>query len=141
MPLRDALEDALDQASAGDTVEVESGGGKARVDVVDVDRLGVRVRGVKVTRDRDIPLEQLTHELPDRVRSLPQRVAPIEIDSGLGGGIFRTPVDDRKQDYFQIDVRGRDSEVERYVVEDGERKATDFTITREGLGRLVDELS
>lgn len=141
MPLRDALEDALDNASAGDTVEVEAGEARARVDVVDVDRLGVKVRGIRVTRDRDVPLEQLADELPDRVRSLPQRVEPVEVDAGLGGGIFRTPVDDRKQDYFQIDVRGRDADVEHYVVEDGERRATDFTITREGLGRLVDELS
>ncbi len=144
MSLRKTLDEALDRATSGDkgAIEVSTPDGRqASVDVVDVDRLGVRVRSVKVRRADDAPIKELAAELPTRLRSLPDRVVPVEVDSALGGGIFRTPVQSHDQDYFQVDVRGRDSEVRRYTVKEGEREEADFTLTRDGLGRLLDDLS
>ena len=39
-----------------------------------------------------------------------------------------------------MDVRFRSAEVRRVRVKDGERQPTDWTLTREQLGRLLDEL-
>ena len=142
MSLKDSLQQALDEArtSGEKRVEVHSDGVSAAVDLDEVDGIGVRVRGLRVTRGRDIPLGELAQELPQRVRSLPDRVMPIEVDESLRGGVFRTPVDPVQSDFYQLDVRGRDTDVRRYVVEGDERTQADFTMTRDALGRLVDEL-
>lgn len=50
--MKGALDNALDRAPAGGgTVEVERAGSNAEIDVVDVDRLGVKVRGVRIVRE------------------------------------------------------------------------------------------
>jgi len=143
MSLKQALPAALDEArqTGARRVHVEADGASATVDVGEVDGIGVRVRGLRVTRAATVPIEELARVLPERVRSLPDRVAPVEVDAGLNGGVFRTPVDPVQGDYYQLDVRGRDAEVRRYAVNGGERAEADFDITRDSLGRLLDELS
>lgn len=143
MSLGHALPAALDEAhqTGARRVQVDAHGASATVDVVEVDGIGVRVRAVRVTRAVSVPIEELARLLPERVRSLPDRVAPVEVDAGLNGGVFRTPVDPVQGDYYQLDVRGRDAEVRRFAVSGGERAEADFAITRDSLGRLLDELS
>ena len=48
---RKALDRGLDGAADGGIVELDRANGRARVDVVEADRLGVRVREVSVTRE------------------------------------------------------------------------------------------
>lgn len=136
MPLNEAL-DALDGPG---TVEVPTEKGRAEVDVAEVDRLGVRVRRVKVERERRDVAEE-ARALPERLRALPDRVEPQEVAPELGGAILRTVPEEVRGRYFEIDVRPEHAEVRRVRVDDGERSAEDFVLTREQLEQLVDELS
>lgn len=134
------LDDALDALDGPGTIDVPTERGRAEVDVAEVDRLGVRVRRVKVEREtRDIAHE--ARALPDRLRSLPDRVAPSEVAPTLGGAILRTVPEEMRGRYFEVDVRPGHTEVRRVKVSGGERSADDFVLTREQLEKLVDELS
>lgn len=135
------LDDALDQVNGAGSAEVERDGGSASVDVADVDRLGVRVRRVRVEREAGWDVGEKAHALPDRLRSLPDRVEPQEVAPELGGAILRTrPEDYDGKRYFEVEVGPRSAEVRRVKVEGGERSEDDWTMTREQLGRLIDEL-
>lgn len=143
MSIGRAIDQALtDHPGGSGEVSVEKDGGSAVVDVADVDRLGVRLRKLKVTRReaRD-PLQEVA-SLPERLRSLPERVVPIEVDPHLGGGTLRTaPGEVRDREFFEIDVRGeRDVEVRRYKATEGGREEADWVVTRKQLERLIDEI-
>ncbi|MEQ1568692.1 MAG: hypothetical protein ABMA64_23845 [Myxococcota bacterium] len=137
-----SLEHALDSAPAGGgTVEVPRDGGTAEIDLLDVDRLGVRVRGVRVRRDADVDVATEAARLPDQLRSLPDRVTPVEVAPSLGGARLRTrPEELRGGEYFEVDVEPRRTSIRRTrVTEDGTREPTDWTLTRDQLERLIDE--
>lgn len=141
--LAKAFDEALERAGSG-TVHVDHDGAKATVDVVDSDRIGVRVRRVHVERahDRD-PLE-VAADYERGLRPLPERVEPVEVDASLGGATLRTRPDElRDGEFFEVQVRGtRDTDVQRYKAEPGQpREAVDWTLSRDQLGRLVDELA
>lgn len=141
MTLGHALDGALGKKGKTGEVVVEQGGAKAVVDVVDADRLGVRVRRVKVTHaeERDVASEAAA--LPERLRNLPEHVAPVEVDPGLGGAILRTrPEEMREREFYQVDVGKRDVEVRRFRAGDEGREQADFTMTRGQLEKLVDEM-
>jgi hypothetical protein len=136
------LDDALDALpQGGGTIGVDRGGANAEVDVVDVDRLGVRVRSVRVVRERPVDLETEARSLPDRVRALPDRLEPVEIAPTLGGARLRTRGEDyQRREYFEVDVEPLRTTIHRTRVEqDGTRAPTDWTMTREQLDRLIDE--
>lgn len=136
------LDEALNKApSGGGTVSVPRGAGSADVDVVEVDRLGVRVRGVVVNRDRPVDVVREAERLPGAIRSLPDRVAPVEVDPALGGARLRTHPDELRGDkYFEVDVEPRRTTIKRIAVEEtGQRQSTDWTMTREQLERLIEE--
>lgn len=143
-----SLDDALDGLGGAGTAGVPRDGGSAEVDAVEVDRLGVRVRRVRVERTEPWDVRGRAEALPDRLRSLPERVEPQEVAPELGGAILRTrPADLRpspgpggRTEYFEVEVGERSAEVRRVRVQDGERSPSDFTLTREQLGRLLDEL-
>ena len=141
----ETINDALD-AMDGEAGEVRADldGGKATVDVVAVDRLGVKVREIRVERNKPFDLVSECEVLPDRLRSLPHRVKPVEVDPTLGGGVLRSrPEEMKKKEFYQVDLSGdREVGVRRYRVQsDGQRKQTEFTLTREQLGDLIDEIS
>ena len=139
-----AIDKALDALDGEGSVSAEVPGGEATVEVVAVDGLGVKVREVRVNRSNPFDLETECQALPDRVRSLPHRLQPVEVDVGLGGGTLRSrPEEMRKRDFYQVDLTGgRNVGVRRFKVDkNGERKAADFTLTREQLGDLIDEIS
>jgi hypothetical protein len=137
------LDEALDRLPReGGTVRVDRRGAEAEVTVVEADRLGVRVRGVSITRERPIDVSEEAKNLPERLRSLPERVAPVEVDAGLGGARLRTPPDELRggREYFEVDVAPSRTSIRRTRVSDGgEREETDWTMTREQLDRLIDE--
>ena len=140
-----AINNALDALDGeGGAVSAEVPGGSATVDVVAVDGLGVKVREGKGDRSSPFDLAEECYALPDRVRSLPHRLQPVEVDPGLGGGSLRSrPEEMRKRDFYQVDLTGdRSVGVRRFkVTKDGDRKPMDFTLTREQLGDLIDEIS
>lgn len=137
-PLDEALDD-LDGTRG--TVEVDTGNGQAEVDVVDVDRLGVRIKGVRVRRERAVDIKREAADLPKRLRSLPEPVEPVEVAPTLGGARLRSKPD-RGQEYFEVDVAPEGTDIRRTRVDaDGERHPTDWTMTRDQLDRLIDEAS
>ena len=140
-PMNDAL-DALENGVG--TVEISSGEGEARIDVADSDRLGVRVREVHLTRGNAFDIAEEATALPERLRALPERVQPVEVAPTLGGAVLRSrPEEMRNREFFQVDLEGtRELRINRYRSStDGERQKVDWTMTREQLEQLVDELS
>ncbi|MEN0065500.1 MAG: hypothetical protein AAGA48_25375 [Myxococcota bacterium] len=121
------------------TIEVDRDNHAAEVDVVDVDRIGVRVRGVRVRRTGSVDVQREAAALPERLRSLPDPVEAVEVAPELGGARLRgTP--DREQRYFEVDVQPSHTDIRRTKVgEDGAREESDWSMTREQLDRLIDE--
>lgn len=143
MTLGKALNDALDAATGPGTIHAENAGTTVDADVVDVDRLGVRVTRLSVRRDRPFDLLEEAKALPERLRSLPEPLIPVEIDTRLGGAVLRTRPDAIDEgEFFELELHGdRDLELRRLRGGRGQdREAADFTLTRKQLGRLVDEL-
>ena len=134
------LDEALDKLDGGGIVEVEEPGGTTSVDVVEADKLGVRVRSVQVGHSvRDV--EAHAQSLPDRLRAIPARLQPVEVDRTLGGAVLRTRPDQmRRGRFFEVEVRPEQTDVKRFRVDDGERTQEEFTLTRDQLRDLVDEV-
>ena len=143
MSFVDAIDEALDERE-GDKARVSLGPKHAEIEVGDVDRLGVRVRRVRVSRGAEIDVREAAATLPDRMRTLHEPVIPIEVDGANGRAILRTDPDEmRRREFFEVDVHGSgDIDVKRLKVrDDGERDDIDWTLTREQLGRLLDEIA
>lgn len=137
-----SLSKTLDNALQKGVIKVEHRGGKASVDVVAVGPVGVRVRAIAIDRARDVPVSQAAEELVEQLaRVLPERIEAVEVDPGLGGAVLRTkPSEMRDGEFVEVEVRGsRSVRVRRWRV-DGERVPVDWAMTRDQLGRLVDEL-
>lgn len=135
------LDEALDAFDGDAPIEVERSGGRAVIEAAEVGPLGVRVTRVRVDRDQDWDIRDTAHALPDRLRTLSEPMEPIEVAPELGGAILRTsPECYRGGDYFEVEVKARGAEIRRVRVQEGRREPTDFTLTREQLGRLLDEL-
>ncbi len=141
MRASEALEAALDGASGSGRIRATGDDGTAEIDAVAIGPIGVRVREVTVGRDADIDISEEAEALPDRLRSLPHRVVPIEVDPDLGGAILRSrPQDMRDGEFWEVDVRRRRTTVRKQRVrEDGHREPAEFALTREQLQRLIDE--
>ncbi|MDO9280630.1 MAG: hypothetical protein Q7U06_01910 [Pseudomonadota bacterium] len=133
------MADRLDGTLAPGVVRVDEGGVHAEVDVVDVDRLGVSVRGVKVRTDSGTG-DVVDHaaRLPRALGALADKLRPIEVDPTLGGAVLRSKV--RRQEYFEVRSDGREVSVEKLRRGPDGRAAVPFTLTREQLGRLVEDV-
>jgi hypothetical protein len=135
------LHDALDALDGEGTVETGRTGGRATVDVERAGPIGARVRRVRVERDEPWDISERAHDLPGRLRAIPERVEAQEVAPELGGAILRTVPDDLRGDgYYEVEVGERHAEVRRVGLDDGERTEAAFDVTREQLGRLLDEL-
>lgn len=134
------LDKALDALEGPGVIEVQEVGGKTRVEVVESDRLGVRVRGVHVGHNaRD--MRRVAEVLPDRIHALPGKLMPVEVAPILGGATLRTrPEDMRRERFFEVKVREDGTDIRRYQISAGERKSKEWTLTREQLHDLVDEV-
>lgn len=148
MSLGRAVNDALNALPVGGdpqadgTVHAEADGATADVDVVEVDKLGVRLRNLRVRRADPYDLAEEAKELPDRMRSLPERIEPVEVDPGLGGAILRTAPDEITDDeFFELGLDGRDLDLKRVKGGPGQdREPVDWTMTRRQLEKLIDEM-
>ncbi len=138
----DDLNEALDAIpKAGGSAEVSDPAGEVKIDVVEVDKLGVRVRGVTVGHSDPVDVTAEADALPDRLRALPEDLVPVEVAPKLGGATIRTkPSDMRRREFFEVGVTPQSTEVKRYkVADDGTRKRQDWTMTREQLEGLIDQ--
>ena len=137
-----SLAKTLDEALKRGVIKVTHAGGQASVDVVAVGPVGVRVRSIAIDRARDVAIPTAAQELVEQLgRVLPERIEAVEVDPGLGGAVLRTkPSEMRDGEFVEVEVRGsRSVRVRRWRV-DTERVPVDWAMTREQLGRLVDEL-
>lgn len=136
-----SLGGAVDAGLAPGPVRAEQEGAVAEVDVEDVDRLGVRVRSLRVTGARPVGVQAHAERLPEALRALHERVVPVEVAPELGGAVLRTePGEVRDREFFEVHTDGHEVRVGRLRVAEGSRTATGFTLTREQLRRLVDGL-
>ena len=141
--LDEALDEALDAHGAGEgTVTLDADGRTAEIDVDAVGPLGVRVRRVKVCRDSERDLEAAAAALPNKLRPLPEKLVSTEVDPRLGGATLRTrPADMRRREFFHLDLGPRDAELRRYRAREGGRDAVPWTMTRDGLREILEDLS
>jgi hypothetical protein len=136
----DTLDAALDELDGSGQVVLERAGGRTVVDVTEVGRIGVRVRGLSVGH-APVDLTAEAEALPGRLRAVPDRIEAIEVAPTLGGAILRTRVDDiRDREFFEVDVRPEQTGLRRYRMGEEGREPVDFSVTREQLGHLIDEL-
>jgi hypothetical protein len=136
------LDEALDALPAeGGKATLEDG--SATVDVVEVDRIGVRVREVEVHRSADADVHAEAMAMPERMRTLPDRITPIEVDPQLGGAILRSrPEDMRDREFYEVEIRRRKTAIRKHRVDaQGDRAPVDWAMTRDQLRRLIDETS
>jgi hypothetical protein len=110
------------------------------VEVVRADGLGVRARSVRVEGEPG-PVEARAAALEGRLRALPERLRVLEADPRLGGAILRTREEELVDaEFWEARIDGGATELVRRRLVGGEREEVDFTLTREQLRRLVDQL-
>lgn len=135
-----SLDDELDGLKGPGTIRVVRPGGSAEVEVQQAGPIGARVRKVRVEREQPWDIAKKAEQLGG-MRALPEKVGAQEVAPSLGGAILRTVPDELRGDgFFEVEVRERAAEVRRVRLEGGERSEDDFSLTREQLGRLLDEL-
>ncbi|HJN77861.1 MAG TPA: hypothetical protein QGF58_28350 [Myxococcota bacterium] len=144
MSLKDALGDKLDLPGVDSGhIEVEYDNRKAEIDLVEVGPIGARVKRVRVSVPSAAPLQQQADGICERLRGLGERLVPVEVDERLGGGVLRSdPNEMNGRRYYEVGLDGDSATVERYrALDDGGREQEDFTVTRDQLGRIVDDLA
>ncbi len=135
-----SLDAALDALDGPGTATIEGDGHQAEVDVVDVDRLGVKVREVRVRHDVPRDIVEEAHALPDRLRALPEKAKAIEIAPTLGGARLRSEPRGAHGDMYEVDLEAEGVTIRRTSRgDDGSRQAEDFTLTREQLDKLLEQ--
>jgi hypothetical protein len=129
----------LDKALRPGTVTAESGGTGVRVEVLDADRLGVLVNGVRVsTTGRS--LEAALAAVPSALSTALRRPFQVtEADPALGGAVARTAVEERS--FYELRTTGPEATLERWRVREGDREREPWPLTREDLGRVVRALA
>jgi hypothetical protein len=137
-----AVAEALDRAKGPTTVVAGEGGASAEVDVVDGDRLGIRLKSLRVHPAGPIDVGGAAATLPGRLKTLPgERLEPIEVEPARGRAVLRSPPDEERE-WFDLDIdrqRGLDL-TRKKTCEGGGREDIDWTMTRGQLEKLVDEL-
>ena len=145
MTISEKLEEAFDQHEAGqEEVRVRDGDIETSCKVSAVGPVGVRLKELEVHRENGLDVVAEAERLPRVVRSLGAELIPIEVDPGLGGAVFRScPTENQANEFFEIDCERRGKTRLRRLrsLEDGGREAIDFSLTREQLGRLVEEVA
>lgn len=119
----------------------EHEGWRIEVEVEDLDRLGASVRGIRVTSPQAGSITRQAERFPETMRALPDRLVPLEVDPRLGGAVLRSdPRDVRRREFFEVRTDGRNASLERRRGGPDGSERVPFTVTREQLGRLVDEM-
>ncbi len=136
------LSDALERRISGPgTVEVDIDGKKATVDVTDADRIGVVIDRLRVDGAEGSIVDR-ANDLAQHLRPNGDRLVPVEVDPGLGGGTLRTAPDEMRGHFHQVDVDDKGAELTRHRVDDnGARHREGLGVTREQLRSLVDTMA
>lgn len=148
-PLADSLLRQIDAARVGATVAATEGGDRLSLGVGRADAMAVAFNELRLDTDRlaDAPVDRVravAEDLTRRVTYLLEPLTPIEIDRDLAVVQMRstTPQQDNESTaYYELLVRtGGTLALRRYRKPRGAmREPIDATVTREVLGRLVDD--
>lgn len=147
--LRDSLLLQIDTARIGATVAASAGGDRVYLGVARADAMAVAFSelGLETNRLADAGVDRVravAEELTGRVTYLLEPLTPIEIDRDLAVVQMRstTPQQDAESSaYYELLVRtGGSLTLRRYRKPRGAmREPIDATVTREVLGRLVED--
>lgn len=151
--MSEGLARALDvKITVPGVIRVDHEGRSAQVEVVEADKLAVRVMRVRVegvasggaggtsgAGGARESLQEAATRLTEAFRGLPERMIAVEVSPVLGGAVLRSaPEDVQNREYFEARTDGKVTELERiHAPVGGERRAVPFTLTREVLGRIV----
>jgi hypothetical protein len=148
--IREKCEEAFDKHEEGqEEIRVKDGEIEASFKVSAVGPVGVRLKEIEIRREGGLDVVEEAERLSRAVRSLGDKLHPIEVDPGLGGAILRSRPDESRPDesraieFFEMDCeQGGKTRLRRLrVLEEGGREAIDFSMTRDQLGRLVEEVT
>lgn len=142
MSLKEVLDEALDAHEGSGEVHAADGEHSATLDVEQVGPIGIRIRKLCVKRP-PLDVGEAAEAYPERMRALGEPLKPIEIDRRLGGTTLRTkPESMRNGEFFDVEVRsdGQTGIRRLKVDEAGDRREIPWSMTRDQLGRLLDDL-
>lgn len=141
--IEERLRQALDAAASGSggPVAVEGEGWTAQVQTEQVGPVGVVVDHLRV-QGRPGDVAERAEAVVEALRPGGERLRAVEVDRGLGGAVLRTRERDmRGGRYFEVELGPEEAVVRRHRVRKGEgRTAEPYALTREELGRIVEDL-
>ncbi len=150
-PLADGLLRQIDATAAGGTVQSAKGGDRVELGVARADALAIAFDWLRLETDRlaGASIERVretAERLTERVTYLLEPLTPIEIDQDLAVVQMRstTPQQDNESTaYYELLVKtGGSLSLRRYRKPRGAmREPIEATVTREVLGRLVDDFA
>ncbi len=133
--------------ASSDTVSATSGPWQATATTAHRDKIGVEVKELVVERSAPGPGDVGTWagNFADRARGLLEPLALQEVDKSGDAALVRSAPPSPSEggaDYYEVKMHGtQKASVKRYHAEGGKRQDVPFTLTHEGLGRLVDDLT
>ena len=137
MSLREALEDQLREPGRG---QAEQEGISIEVDLVDCDRLGAVVEGIRV-RGAAADVVERAEAISREVRPGGDHLLPVEVDRGLGGAILRSAPEDVHRGFYELRVSPEGVELSGHkLTSEGQRIRVPYTWTRDQLGSVIDQL-
>ncbi len=135
-----AVEEAIEETG---TITVDTEGRRATIHVVDSDRFSVVVDRLRV-EDRaggSGKVQQRAERLSERVKPEGRAMRPTEVAPDLGGAILRTAPREKTREFYQLEIDSSGAGLSKHRVgSDGKRQTEPFTLTREELGRIVDDM-
>ena len=143
-PLNQSLNDPA--LAAEPTVTATAGPWQATASTNHRDRIGAELTELAVARATPGPgtVRAWADQFANQSRGLPDPVKLLEVDPSRDEAILRSTPNktERRVDYYEVKMQGTSkASVKRYAATDGKRESIPFTITHEGLGRLVDDLA
>ena len=142
-PTPRALAAEVDAKAQGPGVfEVEGAGIRAKVTVVDADRLGVTIDRIHLEGEPG-SLAERARAMAEGVRPGGEALHPVEVDPGLGGGVLRSRMGaNGDRGYLQLDLDTKSAELSGHQVgSDGSRSPATITLTRPQLGRVIEGMA
>ena len=142
--MKDPLDTVLDELGTNaDTVVVPTSTGTAEIDVAEADRIGVRIRRVRIEHTDPVDIRDEAERLASDVKALARPLQATEVDPRLGGAVLRTNVAAApKREFFEVTVTPKQTTVEHHTIDPhGTRTQGTWNSTREQLRKLLKQVA
>lgn len=140
---QEAIDEALrgHDGGPGEVTVHGPGGAVGSIDLVRANDLGVRARAVRVRHAAPRDVADEADRVARDLRDLPHRLAPVEVDRGLGGAVLRSrPEELRRRELYEVRVTPEQNEVRRLRIEEAGRAEVELELGREQLARVLEGL-